>query len=94
MGALLCKKFSVLGWPKYKVWVAFGWERNGEAHFYIYNTHNQNPQVYTMDKERSFLTDGHFCMRIGGHIFKKDKAQDTAQVYITLIWYRKTNLSF
>lgn len=46
-----------------------------------------------MDKERSILTDSHFCMHIGGQIFKKDKAQDTSQVYITLIWYRKTNLS-
>lgn len=33
MGALTCKKLNVLGWPKYKVWIAFGWERNRKTHF-------------------------------------------------------------
>lgn len=53
MGALTCKKLSVLGWPKYKVWVAFGWERNGKAHFqfYIYITQSKPSSVYHGQRE-------------------------------------------
>lgn len=53
MGALTCKKLSVLGWPRYKVWVAFGWERNGKAHFqfYIYITQSKPSSVYHGQRE-------------------------------------------